>query len=131
MNLVIHDFGSKCAIGIKGACEEEIEAIYNSFYNHEAVNVDISWLSEHFGYFWTTRIKLLKTLENIERAKILNSFPDEEIDEKELSKTSKQKAKEIFEGIPHEHFIRINDINEKTYRHSILNINKKEFVSVY
>ncbi len=64
LEIIIEDFGTKIAIGLKGT-KEEIEIEFYSFWLHKICNGELQWLvNDNFAYFWSTRSKFITGITN-------------------------------------------------------------------
>ena len=64
--------GEFWAVFLKSQNTEKIEQSYNSFWNHGATSGKLHFLSDTFGYFWTTAKTLKKALVNQNLFRMLN-----------------------------------------------------------
>lgn len=89
---------------IEGATHEEVEQAHWSFYNHEATNTsELHWIGDTCGWFTSYPEKLLRGMENIALAEILNNRSDEFKKKKGGALAeAKRIAKERFDAIENE-----------------------------
>lgn len=89
---------------IEGATHEEVERAHWSFYNHEATNTnELNWIGETCGWFYATSDMMLRGMENIALAELLNSQSEKFKGKKGGALAeAKRIAKERFDAIENE-----------------------------
>ena len=75
VELTYQDTGTSLAVCMIGN-EDDINAQFNSFWNHGATNGELKWTMPYRAYFWTDEKRLVKALINGALAYILNNYPE-------------------------------------------------------
>ena len=75
VELTYQDTGTNLAVCMIGN-ENDINAQFNSFWNHGATNGELQWTMPFRAYFWTDKKRLTRALINGALFYILNNYPE-------------------------------------------------------
>jgi len=75
VEITYQDTGTALAVCLIGN-EDDINAQFNSFWNHGATSGELKWTMPWRAYFWTDKKRLVKGLIGGALAYILNNYPE-------------------------------------------------------